>query len=45
MLGRSFIYNKKSNGPRTEPWGTPQLISNVSDDFPLIVTYCLRLVK
>ncbi len=21
--GRSFMYNRKSNGPITEPWGTP----------------------
>ncbi len=22
-VGRSFMYNRKSNGPITEPWGTP----------------------
>ena len=33
-----LICNKKSNGPRTEPWRTPQLISNGSYDLPLIVT-------
>ena len=38
MLGKSLIYNKKSNGPKTDPWGTPQLISNGSDDSPLIET-------
>jgi hypothetical protein len=25
-LGRSLMYNRKSKGPRIDPWGTPQLI-------------------
>ena len=25
MFGKSLMYIKKSNGPRTEPCGTPQL--------------------
>jgi hypothetical protein len=27
ILGRSFIYNKKRTGPRTEPWRTPTATS------------------
>ena len=23
-IGKSLINNRKSSGPRTEPWGTPQ---------------------
>jgi hypothetical protein len=32
MLGRSLIYNKKSNGPRIEPCGTLYLIISHSED-------------
>ena len=39
------MYNKNSSGPRTDPWGTPQLIPSDSEDSPLIETYCLRLLK
>ncbi len=28
ILGKSFIYRRKSRGPRIEPWGTPCLISS-----------------
>ena len=38
MLGKSFIYIKNSNGPRTEPWGTSQVIARSSDDWPLTET-------
>ena len=27
-LGRSFIYNMKSNGPRGDPCGTPHVIGS-----------------
>ena len=30
--GRSFMYNKNKIGPRTEPWGTPD-VTGISDDF------------
>ena len=30
-LYKSFIYNTKNIGPKTEPWGTPQLILRTSD--------------
>ena len=33
---------KKSNGPRTDPWGTPQVTSNESDKIPLAsILQCL----
>jgi hypothetical protein len=28
IVGKSFIYSRKSRGPRTEPWGTPFLINS-----------------
>ena len=31
LLQMSFMYIKNSRGPNTEPWGTPQLISVLSD--------------
>ena len=45
MFGKSFMYNKKSRGPRTEPCGTPQEIDNVSEETPLKYTNCLRSVN
>ena len=42
MCGKSLMYTKNSNDPRTEPYGTPQLFSSNSDDFSLNETYCLR---
>ena len=35
MCGKSLMYIKKSNGPRTKPCGTPQLFSSNTDDFSL----------
>ena len=40
---RSFIYNKKSKGSRTDPWGTPQFIAARPESYPFINTYCLWL--
>jgi len=28
VFGRSFIYNIKSMGPKTEPWGMPNLMGS-----------------
>jgi len=25
LVGKSFMQNKKSKGPKTEPWGTPEI--------------------
>ena len=36
---------RKSNGPRTDPCGTPQVILLMLDDTPLTNTYCLLLDK
>ena len=38
----SLIYSKKSIGPRTEPCGTPDVTSVMSDRAPLTETRCLR---
>ena len=38
----SMMYSKKSIGPRTEPCGTPDVTSVVSDRAPLTETRCLR---
>ena len=38
----SLMYGKKSIGPRTEPCGTPDVTSVVSDRAPLTETRCLR---
>ena len=42
---RSFIYTKKNNGPRTEPWGTPALILPHDDSEPFITTRCFRFLR
>ena len=31
---RSFMFTRKRIGPRTNPWGTPD-VTRISDDFPL----------
>ena len=38
----SLMYSKKSKGPRTEPCGTPDVTSVVSDRAPLIEIRYLR---
>ena len=39
----SFMQSKKRTGPRTEPCGTPDVTSVLSDRAPLTETLCLRL--
>ena len=39
----SLMYSKKSIGPRTEPYGTPDVTSVVSGRAPLTETRCLRV--
>jgi hypothetical protein len=34
LLGRSLMYIKNSSGPRTVPWGTPEVTGAVSDATP-----------
>ena len=38
--GKSLMYNKTSKGPSTEPYGSPQVISEVSEILPQTDTYC-----
>ena len=38
----SLMYSRKSIGPRTEPCGTPDVTSVMSDRAPLTETRCLR---
>ena len=44
-FARSFMYGKNKRGPRTEPCGTPQLISKVSEVLPQTETYCFLSVR
>ena len=39
-FGKSFINSKKRSGPKTEPWGTPQVIFLLADSMPFIETNC-----
>ena len=41
----SLICNKKSSGPRTEPWGTPQVESNLSETWGPIWVVWVRPCK
>jgi hypothetical protein len=34
--GISFIYKMKSNGPRTDHWGTPYLTGRLPDIYSLV---------
>ena len=40
---KSLMYNKKSNGPRIDPYGIPHFTFSLSDLTLLYVTYCKRL--
>ena len=45
-LGRSFVYIKNNSGSKIEPYGTPILLFDVSDEYaPSISTTNLRLCK
>jgi len=44
-FGKSLMYNKKSRGPRVEPWETPYVISLVSKLNPFILVYCFLVRK
>jgi hypothetical protein len=39
--GKSLMYNRNSNGPKIEPWGTPHLI-NCSDETDLFIWHFWR---
>ena len=40
--GKSFIYSNNSNGPKTVPWGTPDVATTGVDDAPSITTDWVR---
>jgi hypothetical protein len=42
---KSFIYTRKRTGPRTVPWGTPEVTGTISDDSPSRTTVCVRFDK
>ena len=43
FAGKSFMYIKKSNGPRIEPWGTPASTFVHVEYWPLRITLCFSL--
>jgi hypothetical protein len=45
LSATSFIKIRKSNGPKTDPWGTPAFNSLVLDIASLITTRCFRLER
>ena len=38
------MYIKNNNGPKTVPWGTPDVVTTGADDAPSITTDCVRCV-
>ena len=45
LSGKSFIYIKNSSGPKTVPWGTPDVVTTGADDAPSITTDWVRCVR
>ena len=43
--GKSFIYIKNNSGPKTVPWGTPDVVTTGADDSPPITTDWVRCVR
>src|SRR6056300_1027018 len=43
--GRSFIKMRNNIGPKTVPWGTPDLTGDQLEHVPLTTTRCRRSVK
>ena len=43
--GKSFMYIKKSNGPRIEPWGTPASTFVHVEYWPLRTTLCFLSLR
>ena len=41
----SLTYNKKRNGPRTDPWGIPLLTLALFEMYGPIWVDCIRLFK
>lgn len=42
LSGKSLMYIRKSNGPITLPWGTPDVTSQRLDEMSLINVSCSR---
>ena len=45
QFGMSLMYIRNNRGPRTDPWGTPQVMDLYDDLWLLSSTNCLRFVK
>ena len=43
--GTVFTYIRNSKGPKTDPWGTPQVVGWSVDRVPLQITLCWWLVR
>ena len=43
--GKSFIWHKKSRGPKTVPWGTPESTATLLDDSQSTTTCVYLLVR
>ena len=43
--GKSFIDIKTSSGPKTVPWGTPDVVTTGAEDSPPITTDWVRCVR
>ena len=37
--GRSLTYTRKRSGPKTVPWGTPEVTEIGEEEMPLIITF------
>ena len=40
LLHKSLIYNKNNNGPRTDPWGTPQEMALNLGSASFTIVFC-----
>ena len=45
LLFMSFMYSRTTTGPRTEPYGTPDVTHVLSNRAPLTETLCLRFER
>ena len=45
LLGKSFMYAKKKNGPKLDSWGTPALMGDYLDDLPFRTSLCCLFLR
>ena len=45
LLGKSFMYAKKNNGPKLDSWGTPALMGDYLDDWPFRTSLCCLFLR